>query len=153
MTSNKCFLFKEIGWRLNNLTNWLGVDNPLSALNLQSPLVLWSLRRMTSYSPSALLPPNSKVCLEQVADLKLDCCKAHSQAFEVKTLIFATINCSHHVNGKAGLWRVVSEWLVWLPSTGWHPNAEPNAFWAQWTVLGWWGTLVLVLRWLSVVVC
>ena len=53
--------------------------------------------------PSALLPPNSVVSLEQVAHLKLDCCKVHLQAFKVKTLIFATINCSHHVNGKAGL--------------------------------------------------
>ena len=103
--------------------------------------------------PSALLPPNSKVSLEQVAHLKLDCCKAHSHALTLKTLIFATINCSHQVNGKAGLSRVVSEWLVWLPSTGWHPNSEPNAFWAQWTVLGWWSNLVLVLRGLSVVVC
>ena len=103
--------------------------------------------------PSALLPPNSVVSLEQVADFELDCCKAHSHALTLKTLIFATINCSHQVNGKAGLWRVVSEWLAQFSSTGWHPNAEPNAFWAQWTVLGWWGTLVLVLRGLGVVVC
>ena len=142
--------------------NWLKVEqsDKLTRRRLSSEFSKSSVTTRSLISqkndillPSALLPPNSKVSLEQVAHLKLDCCKAHLQAFKVKTLIFATINCSHQVNGKAGLWRVVSEWLDRLSSTGWHPNAEPNAFWAQWTVLGWWGSLVLVLRGLGVVVC
>ena len=71
--------------------------------------------------PSALLPLNTMVSLEQAANFELDCCKAHSHA-KKKNI------------------RNNQLWLVWIPSTGWHPNAEPNAFWAQWTVLGWLGS-------------
>ena len=41
--------------------------------------------------PSALLPLNTMVSLEQAANFELDCCKAHSHA--KKKQIFATINC------------------------------------------------------------
>ena len=74
----KIFLFK----------NWPKVEqsDKLSSECSKSSITTRSLISQTNdiLPPSALLPPNSKVSLEQVAHLKLDCCKAHSQASKVK---------------------------------------------------------------------